>query len=59
MNTQPTDVPATAPPMMQQYLCTSPDESANEVQSDHVHPDSMATDFGAGTHRNTLPPTAR
>ncbi len=45
--------------MMQQYLCTTPDERSNEVQSDHVHPDSMATNYGAGPHRNTLPPTAR
>ncbi|WP_193102595.1 hypothetical protein [Burkholderia sp. Z1] len=46
-------------PMMQQYLFTSPDERANEVQGDHVHPDGMAANYGAGTHRNTLPPTAR
>lgn len=58
MSTQPADVPANVTPMMQQYLCTSPDESVNEVPSDHVHPNSMATNYRAGTHRNTLPPTA-
>ncbi len=35
--------------MMQQYLCTNPDQSQNELLSDHLRPDSMTTDYGART----------
>lgn len=58
ISTQPASAPATVTPMMQQNLSTSPDESVNDVPSDHVHPNSMAANYAAGTHRNTLPPTA-